>query len=75
MPAICQQVRCLTCEVRVLDGDVEHDHPDEYFAEDAVEGYVLLCCALPRSAVRIRTHAEWEMRQFRLAKGLPAPYA
>ena len=75
LPAICHQGRCLTCAGRLLDGEVEHDHPDQYFAEDAAEDYVLLCCALPRSAVRIRTHQEWEMRQFRLSKNLPAPYA
>jgi hypothetical protein len=25
--------------------------------------------------VRILTHQEWKMREHRLAKGLPAPYA
>ena len=75
LPAICHQGRCLTCAGRLREGRVEHDHPDQYFAEDKAEGYVLLCCAQPRSAVRIRTHQEDDMRQFRLSKGLPAPYA
>jgi ferredoxin len=75
LPAICHQGRCLTCAGRLLEGKVEHDHPDSYFAEDEAAGYVLLCRAMPRSAVRIRTHEEWEMREHRLALGLPAPYA
>ena len=75
LPAICHQGRCLTCAGRLIEGRIEHDHPDQYFPEDAAEGYVLLCCAQPRSAVRIRTHQEDAMRQFRLAHGLPAPYA
>jgi ferredoxin len=75
LPAICHQGRCLTCAGRLIDGSVEHDHPDQYFPEDAAEGYVLLCCAQPRSDLRVRTHQEWEMRQFRLSKNLPAPYA
>jgi ferredoxin len=75
LPAICHQGRCLTCAGRLLEGKVEHDHPDAYFPEDEAAGYVLLCCAMPRSEVRIRTHEEWEMRKHRLAHGLPAPYA
>ncbi|HTF64725.1 MAG TPA: 2Fe-2S iron-sulfur cluster-binding protein [Edaphobacter sp.] len=79
LPAICHQGRCLTCAGRLLEGrvggEVEHDHPDAYFAEDEAAGYVLLCCAMPRSEVLIRTHQEWEMREHRLAHGLPAPYA
>jgi ferredoxin len=75
LPAICHQGRCLTCAGRLIDGRVEHDHPDSYFREDEREGYVLLCRAMPQSDVRIRTHEEWEMRAHRLAHGLPAPYA
>jgi ferredoxin len=75
LPAICHHGRCLTCAGRLLEGAVEHDHPDAYFPEDEVEGYVLLCCAMPRSEVSICTHQEWEMRRYRIARGLPAPYA
>jgi hypothetical protein len=35
----------------------------------------LLCRAMPRSDVRIRTHQEWAMRNHRISLGLPAPYA
>jgi ferredoxin len=75
LPAICHQGRCLTCAGRLLEGVVEHDHADEYFVEDKDAGFVLLCHALPRSDVRILTHQEWKMREHRVAKGLPAPYA
>lgn len=75
LPVICRQGRCLTCAGRLVEGTVEHDHPDSYFAEDKAAGFVLLCRAMPRSEVRILTHQEWEMRAHRLAHGLPAPYA
>lgn len=75
LPAICRQGRCLTCAGRLLEGAVQHDSPDAYFPEDHAAGYVLLCRAMPQSDVRIRTHQEWEMREHRIANGLPAPYA
>lgn len=75
LPAICHQGRCLTCAGLLLEGDVEHDRPDMYLPEDKIQGYVLLCRAMPRGDVRIRTHQEWKMREYRLANGLPAPYA
>jgi ferredoxin len=75
LPAICHQGRCLTCAGRLLEGSVEHDHPDAYFAEDQAEGYILLCRAMPRSDQRVLTHQEWQMREHRIAHGLPAPYA
>jgi ferredoxin len=75
LPAICHQGRCLTCAGRLLEGRVEHDHPDTYFEADEAEGFILLCRAMPQSDVRIQTHQEWEMRNHRIAKGLPAPYA
>lgn len=75
LPVICRQGRCLTCAARLLEGVVEHDHPDLYFAEDEAAGFILLCRAMPRSELRILTHQEWEMRAHRLVLDLPAPYA
>jgi ferredoxin len=69
------QGRCLSCAGRLLEGTVEHEHVDAYFAEDKAAGYILLCRALARIDVRILTHQEWKMREHRLAKDLPAPYA
>lgn len=75
LPVICRQGRCLTCAGRLIEGAVEHDHPDAYFEADEEAGFVLLCRAMLRSPVRIITHQEWEMRAHRLAHNLPAPYA
>ncbi|WP_263365738.1 2Fe-2S iron-sulfur cluster-binding protein [Edaphobacter bradus] len=75
LPVICRQGRCLTCAARLLEGIVEHDHPDSYFAEDQTAGFILTCLAMPRRELRILTHQEWEMRAHRLAHNLPAPYA
>ena len=75
LPAICHQGRCLSCAGCLLEGTVEHEYVNAYFAEDKAAGYILLCRALARSDVRILTHQEWRMREHRLAKGLPAPYA
>jgi ferredoxin len=75
LPAICHQGRCLTCAGRLLDGNVEHDHPDAYFPQDEAAGFILLCRAMPRSDVRIETNQQWEMRAHRVACDLPAPYA
>ena len=75
LPYICRQGRCVTCAARLLEGTVEHDHPDSSFVEDQAAGFILLCRAMPRSELRILTHQEWEMRTHRLAHNLPAPYA
>ncbi len=75
LPAICHQGRCLTCAGKLLEGAVEHDHPDAYFPQDREAGFILLCRAQPRSDLRIRTHQADAMRAHRLACGLPAPYA
>lgn len=75
LPVICRQGRCLTCAGHLLEGAVEHDHADLYFPEDKAAGFVLLCRAMPRSAVQVLTHQEWEMRAHRKRLGLPAPYA
>jgi ferredoxin len=37
LPAICHQGRCLSCAGRLLEGTVEQDNVDAYFAEDKAE--------------------------------------
>lgn len=74
LPAICHQGRCLTCAGKLIEGEVDQRNADLYFPEDRTAGFVLLCTAKPRSALRIRTHQEWEMRRHRKELGLPAPY-
>jgi ferredoxin len=75
LPAVCHQGRCLSCAAKLLAGEVTHDHPDMYFPSDREAGFILLCRALPRSNLRIRTHQADAMRAHRKALGLPAPYA
>jgi ferredoxin len=76
LPALCHQGRCLTCAGR-LDGGGEVDQSDSvsYFPEDREAGFVLLCTGKPQSALRIRTHQQGQMCEFRRQKKLPAPYS
>jgi ferredoxin len=74
LPAICHQGRCLTCAGRWIGaGEVDPTAAESYLPQDRDAGFVLLCTAKPRSNLRVTTHAEDEMRRFRLAAGLPAP--
>ena len=76
LPAICHQGRCLTCAGLLLEpGEFEWGEAVSYFPEDRAAGYILLCTAKARSDLKIRTHMQTEMRQYRKAHGLPAPYA
>jgi ferredoxin len=75
LPAICHQGRCLTCAGRLLSGTVDQSSSNSFFPEDQAAGFVLLCTGRPRSDLRIRTHEQWRMRQHRMNRGLPAPYA
>ncbi len=76
LPAICHQGRCLTCAGKLLEpGEFDSTDAVSYFPQDREAGFILLCTAKPRSNLRICTHVETEMRQYRLKCGLPAPYA
>jgi ferredoxin len=76
LPAICHQGRCLTCAGQLLEpGEFDPSDAVSYFPQDREAGFILLCTAKPRSNLRIRTHVQTEMRQYRLKCGLPAPYA
>ena len=76
LPALCHQGRCLTCAGRLEgEGVVDQSDSDAYFPQDGEAGYVLLCTAKARSDLRIRTHRQHEMRDFRRSVGLPAPYS
>ncbi|MEO8725216.1 MAG: 2Fe-2S iron-sulfur cluster-binding protein [Acidobacteriaceae bacterium] len=74
LPAICHQGLCLTCAGKLLSGSVDQRDAAQYFPEDQHAGYILLCRALPKSDLHILTGQQWEMRAFRQANGLPAPY-
>ncbi len=75
LPALCHQGYCLTCAGRLEDGgEVDQSDSLVYFPEDREAGFVLLCTGKPRSDLRIRTHQQKQMREFRKQRGLPAPY-
>jgi ferredoxin len=76
LPALCHQGYCLTCAARLEDrGKVDQSDSLEYLPEDRRAGFVLLCTAKPCSGLRIRTHQQNKMREFRKQNGLPAPYS
>ncbi len=75
LPAICHQGRCLTCACRLIQGEVDQSASVSYFPADRDAGYALICTARPRSDVVLATGRQWEMRAYRKAHGLPAPYS
>jgi ferredoxin len=76
LPSICHHGRCLTCAGRLMaPGDFDQTDADQYVPEDRAACFILLCTASPLSDLRIRTHAEDDMRRHRIECGLPAPYS
>jgi ferredoxin len=76
LPAMCHQGYCLTCAAK-LDNGGKVDQSDSlvYFPADREAGFVLLCTGKPRSNLRLRTHQQKEMREFRKQRKLIAPYS
>jgi ferredoxin len=76
LPALCHQGYCLTCAAQLEHGgEVDQSDSLVYLPEDREAGFILPCTAKPRSALRIRTHQQAQMRRFRKQKGLLAPYS
>lgn len=76
LPALCHQGRCLTCAGKLeTSGEVDQSDSVSYYPQDKQAGFILLCTGRPRSALRIRTHQQTEMRAHRIEQGLPAPYS
>ena len=75
LPAICHQGRCLTCACRVLSGVIDQSSSKSYFPEDKKAGFALICTGKPQSDLRLRTHQQSKMREYRSRAGLPAPYS
>lgn len=81
LPALCHQGYCLTCAARLEDrgeedrGEVDQSDSLSYFPADREAGFILPCTGKPRSDLRIRTHQQNQMREFRKENGLPAPYS
>jgi ferredoxin len=76
LPALCHQGYCLTCAGGLEEGGkVDQSDSLVYFPADREAGFALLCTAKPRSDLRIRTHQQKQMREFRKQQKLPAPYS
>ena len=76
LPALCHQGYCLTCAARLEDGgEVDQSDSLVYFPADREAGFILPCTGKPRSNLRICTHQQNHMREFRKQNGLPAPYS
>ena len=73
LPSMCLQGWCTTCAARVLEGEFDPAEALRYYPEDKDAGFILLCTARPRSAMRIQTHQRDVMRAHRRRHGLPAP--
>ena len=73
LPYSCLQGWCTTCAGRALEGRVDQSEARRIYPQDEAAGFVLLCCAYPRSDLRILTHQSEAMRAYRRSIGLPAP--
>lgn len=73
LPSRCECGWDLACAARVLEGELDHSRARRYFPEDAAAGFALICVAVPRSDLVIRTHQSAAMRHHREVHGLPAP--
>jgi ferredoxin len=76
LPALCHHGYCLTCAARLEEpGEMDQSDSLVYLPQDRQAGFVLLCTGKPRSNLRIRTHQQNQMREYRKQHGLPAPYS
>ncbi len=73
LPSTCLQGWCITCAGRIQSGQVDQSEAVRFYRQDGEAGFVLLCCAYPRSDLTILTHQKGAMREHRVANGLPAP--
>lgn len=74
LPSVCHQGHCLTCAAKLEGaGEVDQSASRTYYPEDREAGFVLPCTGKPRSDLRMRTHQQEQMRQFRNQMGLMAP--
>lgn len=66
LPSSCNAGVCTTCAAQILEGEVDQTDGMGVSPELQAQGYVLLCVAYPRSALKIETEKEEEVyeRQF-----------
>lgn len=58
LPNSCNAGICTTCAAQVIEGTVDQPDAMGVSAELREQGYVLLCVAYPRSALKIETEKE-----------------
>jgi ferredoxin len=75
LPALCHRGWCLTCAARLVEGEVDQSASVSYLPADREAGFVLPCTGRPRTDLVLLTHRQSEMRDFRRAHGMPAPYS
>jgi ferredoxin len=73
LPYMCLQGWCTTCAGKLLEGTMDQSEARRFYPQDEAGRFVLLCCALPRSDLRVLTHQMEAMRAHRAAHGLAAP--
>jgi ferredoxin len=75
LPSMCLQGWCLTCAGHVCEksGEWDASRARRYYEADRAGGFILLCTAIAKSDLTIRTHQRTAMRDHRRQLGLPAP--
>lgn len=53
MPFSCGIGNCGECRIRVVKGEVEMDEPNTLTPDERAAGYVLACCARPRTKLEV----------------------
>ncbi len=75
LPSVCLMGWCLTCAGRVLSGEWDQQDSLRYYPQDRAAGFILLCTARPRGALRVLLHQKKAMQAARRAAGLPTPHS
>jgi len=73
LPSSCLIGWCVTCAGRLLSGEVDQTDALRYYPADRQAGFILLCTAKPRGALRILTRQKEACRENRQRLGLPTP--
>ncbi len=73
LPSLCERGWCLTCAVRVLEGEVDQSDSLRYYPEDREAGFALICTGKARSDLCLLAGQTAAMRENRDRHGLPAP--
>lgn len=61
LPHLCHTGACGACAARVLEGDFDQEDALLIDEDQAAMGFTLLCCARPRSNMKLVSHQEGAM--------------